>query len=252
MSKLLKTKDRILLGIALMGDVFNEARLLGGLVSKKYELVYGWTPPAYRRNTYYKNVLTLLKTGDIKKVLESGEVVLRITSRGAKRLVRDFPLVKIASRRWDGMWTVFMFDIEELIRRKRDKLRKRLESLTFARLQKSVYITPHNLVKDLREWVDSLELKGKVRIFRATEVTGEDLQDFVEKLWGISKVNASYQKLLDKYEEGKDLKWKKRQKFVRKLKSKLLEVVVNDPFLPRELLPNDWIGGKARRIISSL
>jgi len=252
MAKLLKISDRILLGIAFMGDVFNEARLLGGLVSKKFEVVYGWIPPAYKRSSYCRNVRRLLKTGDIKKKVKGNQVVLTITSLGGKRLAREFPLIKIASKKWDRRWTIFMFDIEEAERRRRDKLREQLLSLTFARLQKSVYITAHNFVEDLREWVESLGLKGKVRIFRAKEVTEENLQDFVEKLWKISKINASYQKLLDQREEVKKLRGRKREEAIRKLKGKLTEIAVKDPFLPQELLPGDWIGDKARKKIGSL
>jgi len=252
MAKLLTIGDRILLGIAFMGDVFNETRLLGGLVSKKFEVVYGWIPPAYKRSSYSRDVRRLLKTGDIEKVVKEGKVVLTITSQGAKRLVRDFPLVKIASKKWDGLWTIFMFDIEEVLRGKRDRLRNKLLSLTFARLQKSVYLTPHNFVEDLREWVEFLGLKGKVRIFRAKEVTKESLQDFVEKLWRISKLNDSYQKLLDQWKEAGELEGEKREEAVRKLKGKLMEIIVKDPFLPRELLPSDWVGEKARKEISSL
>lgn len=252
MAKLLRLQDRILLGIAFMGDVFNETRLLGGLVSKKFEVVYGWVPPAYKRTSYWRNVRRLLKTGDIKKTVKGEKIMLTITNQGAKLLTRHFPLVKIASKKWDGMWTIFMFDIEEVLRGKRDRLRKKLFSLTFARLQKSVYLTPHNFVEDLREWVESLGLKGKVRIFRAKEVTKENLQDFVEKLWKISKLNDSYQKLLDQWKEAGDLKGEKRGEAVRKLKGKLMEIVIKDPFLPRELLPSDWIGDEVRKKISSL
>ena len=252
MNKLLRVRDRILLGIAFMGDVFNETRLLGGLVSKKFEVTYGWTPPAYRRSSYLRDVRRLLKTGDITKTVKGNTATLTITNQGAKRLIRNFPLIKIASRKWDGLWTIFMFDIEEVLRRERNKLRRKLLSLTFARLQKSVYITPHNFVQDLKEWVEALGLKGKVRIFRAKEVTEENLQDFVERLWKISKINASYQKLLDQQEKIKELEGKKRKDAIRKLKGKLMEIVIKDPFLPRELLPDDWIGDKARKEISAL
>jgi len=252
MSKLLTLKDRILLGIALMGDTFNEMRLLGGLVSKKFEVVYGWVPPQYRRSTYWRDVYSLLKTGNITKEVKNGEAVLTITNRGAKRLVRRFPLIKIASQKWDGRWTIFTFDIEEVLRSKRDKLRKKLLSLTFARLQRSVYITPHNFVEDLREWVDFIGLKGKVRIFRAEEVTGENLQKFAERLWQISKLNISYQKLLKQCEIIEEFRGKERRKAARKLKGDLLEIVIQDPFLPKELLPKDWVGDKARQIINNL
>ena len=252
MAKLLRTKDRILLGIALMGDIFDEMRLLGGLVSKKYELVYGWIPPAFRKSTYYKNISRLLRTGDLEKVVEKGQAVLRITGQGAKRMVRKFPFIKIASKKWDGKWTIFMFDIEEVIRSKRDRLRKRLITLTFAKLQRSVYTTPHDFVAELREWVEFLGLKGKVRIFRAEEVTGENPKDLVEKLWKISKLNDAYQGLLDQLQKGRELRGKKREKLCQRLKSELLEIVVKDPFLPQELLPKDWVGAKARKIIGSL
>ena len=251
MSKLLSVKDRVLLGLAFLGDVLDEARLVGGLVSVKYQNLYGWVPPQYCKNDFYKAVSDLFKTQDIEKRTKKGEVCLVLTNQGRKRLVRRFPVVKFAQTKWDGMFTQVVFDIEEVARTIRDSLRQWLLALTFGRLQKSVYITPHNIAQDVAEFIEAHLLVREAKVFRSRLVMG-DPKKLAEKVWKISRLNRKYQKLFEAWEKGKGLTGKDREELNRKLKSAFAEIVTIDPFLPKELLPNDWIGGEARRIIQSM
>lgn len=251
MPKLLSVKGRVLLGLAFLGDVLDEARLLGGLVSMEYENVYGWVPPQFRRNNFYKAVSDLLKTEDIEKRVEKGQVYLVLTGRGEKAVARRFPLIKLAGARWDGLFTQVVFDIEEVAKHTRNSLRQRLLSWTFGRLQKSVYITPHDLAQDIAEFIQVHRLAKKVKVFRSQLILG-DPQKLAEKVWKVSSLDRKYRRLLNEWEQGKGLTGGKRKKLVRKLKARLLELMITDPFLPEELLPDDWVGEKARLKIGSL
>ena len=53
-------------------------------------------------------------------------------------------------------------------------------------------------------------------------------------------------KKVDKYQGSE------REKLVRDLKVRYLDVLWRDPLLPKELLPDDWIGEEVRKLIKKL
>lgn len=251
MAKIIGNKERILLTLAFLGDVLNEARLLGGLVPTTYKNLYGWVPPQYKRSNFYKTISRLVKTKEIKKTVERGEVLLVLTNRGLKTLARKFPLLKFAKIKWDKIWTMTAFDIREVEREKRNFLRKNLLTWTFGKMQRSVYITPHPIAEDVAEWLQAHHLEKAAKVFRSKLILGDE-KKLAEKIWKVSRLNKEYQKLLDQWERNKNIEGKGRGKLISKLKNRLLEIMVTDPFLPCKLLPNNWVGEKARKMIMSL
>lgn len=151
--KLLRPKDKILLALGIMGDVWDEYRLVGGLVTKKYADLYGWVPPVYKRNNFYQTIYRSLITGDLEKIIVGGEPCFRLTSNSRKKLIRDFPVFRLQAQPWQKVWTISVFDIEEVVRWQREWARELFFGLGFGRLQKSVYISPYDLGEDLAEMV---------------------------------------------------------------------------------------------------
>ena len=158
MRKLVRPQDVLLLGLAGALDTFEELRDPFRLVSKSYESMYGWVPKQYRKNNFGNLVWRSLKAGYIEKIEKKGSVYIRITSQGQERIQRDFPLLDFHRKRWDGKWRIVMFDISELEKEKRNYLRRKLRELGFGMLQESVFITPHDIIKDFSEYLDSIDL----------------------------------------------------------------------------------------------
>ncbi|OHA26787.1 MAG: hypothetical protein A3C06_01450 [Candidatus Taylorbacteria bacterium RIFCSPHIGHO2_02_FULL_46_13] len=79
-------------------------------------------------------------------LLERQGKFLRLTSKGEKKLrqleLRDYKLKK--PRRWDKKWRLLIFDIREERKSLRDKVRRTLVSIGFARLQDSVWVYPYD------------------------------------------------------------------------------------------------------------
>lgn len=101
----------------------------------------------------------------------NGEVIVTITERGRQRVLRaNLDNLKLRKpRRWNRMWHVVIFDIPEGYSSNRDALRKKLRSLTFFKLQQSVYVTPYpchdeldllNEVFETRPFVHCLETRS--------------------------------------------------------------------------------------------
>lgn len=250
MAKLLKPKDKILLGLALLGDAFDETRLLGGLVTTTYRNVYGWTPPQFKRQRFYETISRTIKTVYIEKIIKNGELCLRLLSAGKKRLIRDFPILKLQKQKWDGLWTIVAFDIAEAICYQRNFLRRKLLELGFGMYQRSLYISPYNWVEDLREFIAHHKLEH-VRVFRARDVLIEDPKEQAAKIWKLDDLAYEYREIINEARKV-DRAVKNQKDRVRKLRSYYLDVLLSDPCLPKELLPSDWPAGLARRLVFSL
>lgn len=252
MKKLLRPSDRLLFVLGFLGDLFEEVSDPLGIMTASYRQVYGWVPPKYRRHNFRQVVLRLFKTGYLERVVKNGELYLRLTSVGKKKLIRDFPLRRFQRQRWDGKWRIVIFDIEERVRTKRNQLRAKLSKLGFGMIQESVWITPLDIGEDLREFLEAVGLKNETFVLTAHQDLGKDKREVAAKIWQLEEINKAYQEVINLWEE----KQKKRQLLTegdkQRLKDKYLEALVSDPYLPGELLPQDWVGEKARKIIKNL
>ena len=59
-------------------------------------------------------------------------------------------LVLKGGKNWDGKWRLFIFDIPEENRSKRDQIRKKLKSLGLYNIQRSVFAYPHDCREELK------------------------------------------------------------------------------------------------------
>lgn len=238
MSKLLRPGDRILLGLSLVSDAFDEIRLAGGIVPKEYELVYGFVPEKYKKDNLYSVVGKMLNAGQIEKEIINGEVVFKITSAGKGKITRKFPLIKLQNKKWDGKWRIVSYDIPEKLHWRRDALRKKLEELGFGMIHESVWISPHPFEEDIREFLMGSSLGEYTYVFVAQNYFSENTSDLVEKLWKIGELEDKYDDLLIDYGKISKNEWIE----------KYFGIIATDPFLPKSMLPNDWSGFKAQNL----
>lgn len=244
MKHLFRATDKIIMVLALLGDIALEAHIRG--------YGSGWTR-AFASNleigdgAFRKAVSRLLATDDIDKVVnDKGVVSYRLSAKGQTRFQRDFPLSKLSQKPWDGLWRVIIFDVEEASKRKRNHLRQKLVSLGFGRFQKSVYLTPLNILADLKDYLTSEGLYGRAVVFEAKEVLGIDSKAIADWTWKLTSLNAGY---LDLIEQEKDLKDTDLVEEEKDLRSKFFTLLAKDPFLPKELLPPDWLRERARKAV---
>lgn len=197
-------------------------------------------------------VYRCLETGDIEKVIEDGKPYFRVTSKGKKYLVRLFPIYKLSEGGWDGKWRVVIFDIPELDRNSRDYLRQKLVSLGFGKLQRSVYISPLDVLADVKEYLKSAKLYGKAVVFEAKEVFTKDQRAVAQYVWKLGKLNERYLRLIDKIyskDECDEKEWRQRR---QEIKKEFFETLLDDPILPKELLPEDWAGNTVKKEITKI
>lgn len=253
MRRTLKIKDYILLTAALTSEILQELHTLGGLVPSLMELRYGFVPPGFKRKSYYPTVSRMISVGDIKrKVDENGKVYLEITSKGQKNLRNKFPLFFRRGKKWDGKFTVVIFDIPERNRKARRALRLKLKELGFGMLQKSVWVSPYHFEESLKEFLFSRGLSPFALVFSAERLWVGDVKALAERVWRLRKINKGYKRVINILKKSTKLKDGKEKDALIKAHRLYLETLSVDPLLPEELLPPYWKREKAINLIVDL
>lgn len=250
MTKLLTLRDRILVGLAIVGDLFDNIRLLGGLTGNLAEGYYGYIPGRYKYKSYCSTVSQMLTTGNIeRKTDKQGKTFLILSSTGKNYLHRKFPLLTFQTRKWDGKFMMVVFDISEESKVIRNRLRVKLMELGFGMLQKSVWISPYHYENDMYEYIITNKLQDSVFVLTAQSIYIKDQKNFIKKMWRLEDINNEYLRLI--------VQCKKRLKDnntfnTGQLLEKYLDIVNRDPQLPAELLPENWYAAEAKVYISKL
>ncbi|MBI4066504.1 hypothetical protein HY411_02195 [Candidatus Gottesmanbacteria bacterium] len=269
MRKLLKPGDVLVLGLAGALDVFEEVKDPFGIMAQGCKALYGWVPSRYRRHNFSRLLGRQLKTGDIEKVVKGDDVYLRLTSTGKERIVRDFPLFSLANKPWDKRWRVVIFDIAEINRNTREALRDKLRELGFGMLQESVWITPHDVSLDMREFLEHYELDDAAFVLEVSAVLAGDQERLVRKVWNLDNLEEAYRTVINEVKQFQDMyiasdgrrlqhtdkrhrKGENMEDEVRNIRQRYIEALIADPCLPKELWPDGWPAEESRHAVKWL
>lgn len=213
-----------------------------------------------RRGPYYVDVFgTLAATNEERKgrraqiLLNKRDLIqtfdkthgkrLVVTSRGHKIFYEDYPLAKLRDKPWDGVWTVVMYDFPERERVKRRMIRRRLMGLGFGCPQISILISPLPIEKPVQKLLEGEGVSDRVWTLRAERILGMDNRQVVGRAWPIiDELNLLYgelQRVLPDVRENNEL--------LTQWKVYFLALNSADPYLPFELLPEDWKGEECGR-----
>jgi phenylacetic acid degradation operon negative regulatory protein len=171
---------------------------------------------------------------------------LKITEAGKKRLFALLPSYD-EERAWEGKIYLITYDIPETRKKDRDILREYLRKIGCGMLQASVWLTPYNPKGVLREFLQERKLYGWVIISdvgRDGSIGGKDIKELVTEVYNLEKINKQYRDFLKRVEEKKE-----RQEILSLL---FLSILMDDPQLPFELLPDDWEGERSYKVYKNL
>lgn len=164
---------------------------------------------------------------------------------------------------WDGRWYLLTYSIPESKRVLRRGLRKRLQWLGFAALHQATWISPRDLRPQVEKVVDALDIHANVEFFTAEHHGFSSDQEIVARCWNLQELNEYYADFVARY----DPVLREHQ---ARLQSgdgpKLDECFVHrfmlvhefrsspyvDPNLPRELLPEHWLGERATELFQQI
>lgn len=173
-----------------------------------------------------------------------------LTKEGKERLEGILPKY-FGKKEWNGNWYLVIYDIPEEVKGYRDALRKKLKKLGFGQLQASVWVCPFDFFGEIKKIVDKYEISPYV-IFAISDRLGtREARILAEKVWNTEEINNQYRGLIDQYRELKKNSEKENQEWrKRRLYFEYLNILRQDPQLPRELLPEDWMGERAHQLFS--
>ncbi|GMV06651.1 MAG: PaaX family transcriptional regulator [Gemmatimonadota bacterium] len=181
----------------------------------------------------------------------------RIVERGEERIFHPPHVTD-----WKGRWFLVAYSIPEDVRHLRDRLRVRLAWLGFGSLGNGVWISPHDVHREVAEMADEMGLQGKLVCFGADQVGAVDHEDLVERCWDLPHLAERYRTFLSRWRAearqcaldlkagvlGEDKAFVLRFQLIHEYRTFPLE----DPFLPDVLLPRDWPGREAITLFNDL
>lgn len=148
---------------------------VGSFFPAKYPEARFWrsllgSPPSRRfsRRSFSALLSQLRAQGLVRRLGTNRKATWKITSRGNTYL-RDQKRQKPVEPKRDGIQRLVIFDIPEKEKPKREAIRRKLITIGYTRLQKSVWVGEFPLPTDFVGFVDALNLGERVHIFSIRE-----------------------------------------------------------------------------------
>jgi len=106
---------------------------------------------------------------------KNGKIYL--TNKGRLKIIKNIVKEKNKTEKWDGKWRAVIFDTPEATRHERRFLRAELKWMGFRYLQKSIWVCPYNVEKELfallKLW--KIDFRGDIRFLEINKI--EDDKD---------------------------------------------------------------------------
>jgi len=118
----------------------------------------------------------LKRRGLIEVQKKKGQIYIFLTKEGKKLAgkyqINDLQIEK--PKKWDRLWRILIFDVEENSRIKRDALRGKIRKLGLYQLQKSVWVCPYSFMKEMRLLREFFGLnENEMKIITAYEIEND-------------------------------------------------------------------------------
>ena len=145
------------------------------------EIVRGFSLYRIDKPLFYKGISNLKKSGYLEMEKIQGKRKLYLTSRGRVEIIKNIlKQKKEKSLKWDGKWRAIIFDVPEASRKDRDFLRRELNWIGFKELQKSVWVYPYEIEKELKVLLKfwKVDFAGDIRFLTVEEMDDKDLREY--------------------------------------------------------------------------
>jgi phenylacetic acid degradation operon negative regulatory protein len=191
--------------------------------------------------------------GEIEKKRRGNQILLYITQKGKEKIGPSGLISERRSRDWDGRWYLVSFDIPETQKTSRNLLRKKLLMLGFGKLQRSLWISPYDHIKEVRKIVTHYHLEKYVEVFHSQLLSPKEPPSFASQIWDLEGLNRRYIQFIERYrprlskfkENLNRSKYPELFKLKQAMREELSGILLSDPQLPDNLLPQDFLGREA-------
>lgn len=210
--------------------------------SRKYKNAWRLAGKLIEKYQYSRFRTALARAAAKGYVSNKGRGIFELTESGEKKLSELLPTYKQPVS-WDGRLWLVTYDIPELSHRKRDLFRESLERIGCRMIQESVWLSIRDPREEIRPLVDLYRLHGKVIVSclgKDGSLGEEDINILIERVFKLKQLRKRYEKWLTALTK---IPPSRRDN----LTLRYLTILADDPILPKELLPPDWPGDKARK-----
>jgi phenylacetic acid degradation operon negative regulatory protein len=233
-------RTKILLALYLLSDV--EFILIN--LDEKVQKIFDLSLNQKTRGT----ISGLLK----EKTIEKGgkENQYRLTDKGFSELCLEFPFFRFQREKWDGKWRIISYEIPEKKREIRDRLRREMQGWGLGPWHRSFWLTPHPILPTLKSLTSQKEEEQYIQAFEAEHTFGDSVF-LIEKVWGKTTLDKSYRELFKKWHEVLSSEDEKMNK-LKKIIGEYINLLRQDPGLPKELIGESWIGFEGWNIFKEI
>jgi phenylacetic acid degradation operon negative regulatory protein len=147
---------------------------------------------------------------------------------------------------WDGRWLVVLARAAETNRSGRHLLRTRLGWMGFGSPAPGTWISTHtDRIGDALAVLDEAGVRNDSQLFLSEYAGGSDPQSLVEQAWDLATVRNGYEEFVAAYTRAPSPDPLVR---VTTLVHAWRGLALQDPALPAQLLPKNWIGTAAVKL----
>jgi phenylacetic acid degradation operon negative regulatory protein len=176
------------------------------------------------------------------------EHMLRVLQTGRERIFADY------DESWDGAWTTVVQQSTSADRSTREQVRRQLSWLGFGPLTASTWMTPRDRSGEVRdEAAEFPEVSFTVMRSRTDDLEVD--RDIVARCWDLDRINGMYAQFIAEYTDlaagpallGADALLARTASIASYRHFPFL-----DPWLPKDLRPDGWLGAEANRLFLRL
>lgn len=160
---------------------------------------------------------------------------------------------------WDGSWLLLAYSIPQDARSARDRLRDRLAWLGFGSIGNGLWITPHDVADEVRHLADRMGVGDNLMVFRAHPLLDTADSVLVRRCWNLESLHDDYLGFAERWRPVASATASEApidgvQAYVHRfnLIHEFRGFTLDDPFLPRLLLPEPWGGDGASQLFLEL
>lgn len=247
-------RERVLciLSVAIARSAKDEKLLTGAQQTFRQNKILGYMPAGYDRKSLYALLSRMERDGVVQKSKLTGKTTLLVTPTGVDALCGEYGHVGVLEKSWDKQWRIVIYDVPEKDRYKREKIRLALLKLGYGMFQKSIYISPFDVASATRTYLAQEGLLEMATVLTAASDELGSARSLSERVFHLSVLREQYLGFLRRLQfvVGQQLP-EKREQGLRRIRAEFVNLLSQDPFLPRELLPADWPFFRVRAELSN-
>lgn len=235
-------KDIIILSLLFSRDLFDLAyNIAEGYKSKPIETPFSdFASYLHKLKGRRHSRITSFRRLRKEKVIEikDSKVSFDLSSDYYQKLISLKFRFFVAPKKWDGNWTLVLFDIPEQHRSYRDYLRKFLKKLGFVQWQRSVWVT----INDVSDWLNKVfknwDLGLKLWSLKAKSLSAANDKEAIRELFLNDNLEGEYEVFIKK---GRSAIKNENTSQLKQLLKRLPELILKDRGIPAEFFNNSDI-----------